>query len=283
MEDKRILRKVKILADSVSDITRENAEKLGIEIVPLIINFMEESYLDGETITAQELFKKMEGNNEFPTTSQVTPVRFFDHFKKYIDEDMDIVVITMSGELSGTYQSAVLASQNFPEKRVFVIDSSNVTGGEYVLVKLALKLRDKGKSAEEIYNEVLKAKEKVKSKVALDTLEFLIRSGRISKVAGFVGGMLGIKPIITISEGKLHAIAKERGTKKAVNHVLESLKNENLNENSIVCLAHSSQPEGLRTMKDYLEENNIPYDEIHIGGVTASHVGPNASAYFLIP
>lgn len=276
------MRKVKILADSVSDITLDKAKDWGVDIIPLTINFRGQSYKDGVTITAEELIKKMEGNDDFPTTSQVTPGVFMDSFKEYIDLDMDIVLITMSEKLSGTYQSAVLAASSFPEGRIHVVNSDNVTGGEYVLVKYGVKLRDEGKSGAEIAATLDKAKERVKTCVAFDTLEFLIRSGRISKVSGFVGGMLGIKPIVKIYDGILHPVAKERGKKKALSYLLNSLREEKIDGSSIICLAHSSQPEGLDGLKEELDLRKIPYDEIHIGGVTCSHVGPNAAAYFLI-
>ncbi len=276
------MNKVKILADSVSDLTQETAEKWGVEIIPLTINFNGESYRDFYEINAGKLFELMKGNKEFPTTSQVTPAAFYEVFKKYTDEGYDVVLITMTEKLSGTHQSSVIAAGAFPEGRVYTVDSMNVTAGEYLLVKMAVKMRDEGKSAAEIAQTLNDAKYRIRSCVAFETLENLIRSGRISKTAGFVGGMLGIKPTAKVENGELIPTAKERGTKKALAHILSSLKKERPMKFPGVVLAHSDQKEGLKILQDELKERNIPYEIIEIGGVTASHVGPHACAYFLI-
>lgn len=276
------MRKVKLITDSVSDITLEEAERLDIEILPLTVIFNGVEYKDSLEIDTKKLFKLMDEHDGFPTTSQVSPKSFKDAMSKYIAEDMDLVVITTSSKLSGTYNTANLIKSQFDDSRVFLVDSLNVTAGQYVLLKHAVNLRDKGFDALSIFNSLEEDKHKLKSCVYLDTLDNLTRSGRISKTAGFVGSMLQVKPIVELRDGEIVAIAKERGVKKAINHILKSLESETPRKGTKVCIGSCLESDRIIQLEEKCKELGFDYETLEVGPVTASHIGPYAMGYFLL-
>lgn len=276
------MRKVKIITDSVADITLEEAKSLDVDVLPLTVTFDEVEYKDGVDITTDKLFNLMKEHDGFPTTSQVAPYLFSDKMQECLDNEMDIVIITMSSKLSGTYNTANLVKSQFEYENIYVVDSLNVTCGQYVLLKYAIILRDQGKSAKEIYEELEVAKYRIKSSVFLDTLDNLARSGRITKTAGFVGGLLQVKPIIKLIDGIIQPVSKERGIRKAINYILSDLEKENLKEGTKVCLGSCLESENLKYLVEKCEELGLPYEKLEVGPVTASHIGPYAMGYFLL-
>ena len=149
---------VKISTDSASDILQSDAKKLGIEILPLKTIFKDQEYLDGVNISHEEFYKKLIETNEFPKTSQINPYSYEECFEKY-DKNDDIIVITISKKISGCYQSATIAADDFPNVRV--VDSENVSIGEQILIKYALRLVSEGKTADEIVNELNTIKKRI--------------------------------------------------------------------------------------------------------------------------
>ena len=139
---------LRIITDSASDITKPEAEKLNVEVIPMVVRFGENEFLDGVDLSSQQFFEKLIESRELPKTSQINSFRFGEIFEKYKGDE--IVCITLSKKLSGTYQNACIAASDFPN--VHVIDSENVTAGEKILVQLACRLRDENKGAKEITN-----------------------------------------------------------------------------------------------------------------------------------
>ena len=148
------MEKIKIITDSTLDLPAELIREKNIEVLPLLINFGEESYLDGVEITTKEMIDKINATGILPTTAQVTPNRFEETFKKYLDEGYKIVVLTLSSDMSGTYQSACIAKDMLESDDIVVIDSRNVTSGLGLLVLKACELRDKGLGIKEIEEEI---------------------------------------------------------------------------------------------------------------------------------
>ena len=205
---------VKIFIDSASDITEKEAKELGIGFLPIEVRFGEEEYLDGVDITAETFYDKLESSNTFPKTSQINPFRFEECFAKETSDGSEVVMITMSSKISGTYQSALEGAKNFKDK-VFVVDSLNACTGERLLGLYALKLANEGKSGKEIKEELDKAKLNIKLFAVIDTLEYLKKGGRISATSAMIGSMLSIKPIIGVVGGEIKVLAKAMGTKKS--------------------------------------------------------------------
>ena len=204
---------VRIIVDSASDITLDYADRNGILFVPLKTNLGGVEYRDGIDIVPDVFFEKLEQNKELAHTSQVNTSEFTDIFEKIVSDGDEAVVITLSSGLSGTCQSAVVAASDY-EGKIFVVDSLSATAGEQVLLYHAMKLRDEGKGAGEIYETLCEIRKTFRLLVSLETLEYLKRGGRISKTSAIVGGIIGIKPILTLNDkGTLESVGKARGSK----------------------------------------------------------------------
>lgn len=194
--------KIKIITDSTRDLPSYITNKYDVEVLPLLVNFGKESYRDGVDITLHQLLMRIKEQNEFPTTAQVNPQRFLECYKKYIDEGYKIISIHLSSKMSGTYQSACIAKGMLETDDIIVIDSNNVTSGMGLLVLKACKLKEQDKTHEKIAQEVIEAIPHVKSILAFETLDNLVKGGRLSKTAGIIGNILGIKPILAVEDGE---------------------------------------------------------------------------------
>ena len=214
---------VKIIVDSASDLTVRFAEQQDLGFAPLKTILAGTEYRDGIDLTPDTFYDKLKANKELASTSQVAVAEFADLFAKAVNEGNEVVVITISSGLSGTCQSATIAAADFPGK-VFVVDSLSATAGEQVLAARAIKLRDEGKSAAEIFAELQELKKRVRLFVRVETLEYLKRGGRVSKTAAFVGGMLHFMPVLTLNgEGKLETVGKARGAKLSYKMMNDSI------------------------------------------------------------
>ncbi|MBR2889058.1 MAG: DegV family protein [Oscillospiraceae bacterium] len=203
---------VRIIVDSTADVSP--ASKARLTVVPLTIHFGTEEYVDGVTISHKEFYDKLVTSDVLPTTSQPTPAAFADVFEQAAAEGDSAVVITISSKLSGTYQSACIAAEDFDN--VYVVDSRNAAIGSGCLVEYALNLVDRGMGAEEIARTLTQERENIRLFAVLDTLEYLKKGGRISSAVAFVGGMLSIKPVITVADGLVGVAAKARGARQGI-------------------------------------------------------------------
>lgn len=267
------MEKIKIITDSTADLPKEIYEKYDIEVLPLLINFGEESYLDGVEITPKELFERIEKEETIPTTAQVTPNRFMESYEKYINEGYKIISIHISSAMSGTYQSACIAKNTLESEDIFVIDSQNVTAALGILVLKAAILKDKGYGTEEITEELEKVKLNIKSSILFESLDNLVRGGRISKTAGIVGSMLGIKLILEIKDGLMSVKDKIRGSKKAIKKIISDLESNELDDDVPVILIQVDNPEVTNALETYLIENNVNYILSPVGTTVCIHSG----------
>ena len=204
------MEKIKIITDSTVDLPKELLEKMDVEVLPVLINFGEESYLDGIEITLDEVFKKIENGDTFPTTAQIVPNRFVEAFEKYLNQGYKVLAVLMSSGMSGTYQSACLAKQMLETEDVQVVDSQTITSGLGLLVIEAAKLRDEGLKIEEIVKRLDETKKYINSSLSFDSLDNLVRGGRIPRAVSVVTGMLGIKLILEVKDGVMALKGKVR-------------------------------------------------------------------------
>jgi DegV family protein with EDD domain len=204
-------RKVRIIVDSTCDTTPEIKARL--HVVPLCVRFGQKEYIDGETITHREFYRMLETEEAMPSTSQPNPATFARVYDEVLAADEDAVVLTVSSALSGTYQSAAFAAMDVSD-RIFVVNGKSVAIGTGVLAEHALSLADAGMSAEDIAHALTRLRERVRVLAVIDTLEYLKRGGRISKTAALAGNVLGIKPLLTLRDGKIEPLGKARGTRQ---------------------------------------------------------------------
>lgn len=268
------MEKIKIITDSTADLSKEIYDKYDIEVLPLLINFGEESYLDGVEINPNKVFERIEKENILPTTAQVTPNRFIEAYEKYLSEGYKIVSIHMSSVMSGTYQSACIAKEMLETVDIVVIDSQNVTAALGMLVLKAAKLREKGYDILKMEKVLNIVKDRIKLSVYFESLEYLVRGGRISKTAGIVGSMLGIKLVLEIKDGLMAVKDKIRGNKKAIKKIISDLEGASLDEEVPVILIDVNNIEVKEALKEYLKTNNVDYVECPVGSSVSIHSGP---------
>ena len=276
------MEKIKIFTDSTLDLPSDLIKEKDIEVLPLLINFGEESYLDGVEINTREMLDRIAKENILPTTAQVTPNRFEEVFKKYLDEGYKIVTLTISSEMSGTYQSACIAKNMLDTDDIVVIDSRNVTSGLGVLVLKACEFRDNGDNILEIEEKIKNIIPKVKSSLSFESLENLVRGGRLSKTAGAIGSVLGLRLILEVKDGQMAVKDKVRGSKKALKKVISDFENGNIDTNSPIVLLEILNDEIYPGLKKYFEENNINYIDAKVGCTVGIHSGTRACGIFFI-
>lgn len=267
------MEKIKIITDSTLDLPAELIREKNIEVLPLLINFGEESYLDGVEITTKEMIDKINATGILPTTAQVTPNRFEETFKKYLDEGYKIVVLTLSSDMSGTYQSACIAKDMLESDDIVVIDSRNVTSGLGLLALKACQFRDKGLGIKEIEEEILKAIPKVKSSLNFESLENLVRGGRLSKTAGTIGSVLGLRLILEVKDGKMSVKDKVRGSKKALKKLISDFESADVDFDSPIVLLELLNEDVYEGLKIYFQEKNINYIDAKVGCTVGIHSG----------
>jgi EDD domain protein, DegV family len=274
---------VRIITDSTADIARGQQEALGIEIVPLLVRFGQEEFVDGVSLSNREFYERLEHSEELPTTAQVTPERFEQVFGKYGAED-EIVGIFISSEMSGTYQSAVIAKEQLNNSRIHLIDSRNVTFALGLLVYEAVRMRDAGHTAGEICDEIGLLIKRMRFYIVLDTLKYLKMGGRLSSSSALLGTMLRVKPIITVTNGLVTVFEKKQGRKAALEEIVQLVKKERPDQNLLVTFGDSVAPDMVRMLKESLEgELNLENSRtLALGAVVGTHGGPGAAgiAYF---
>lgn len=270
---------VRIITDSSADLRMG----LGAEIpfVPLTINFGEEEFVDNVTMSRREFYEHLRVCKELPKTSQPTPDAFAQAYQKAVDADEKVVVLTISSKLSGTFQSANIAAMDFPGQ-VYVVDTRSAAIGVGVLAEYANGLAKQGLSAEEIVAKLETEKHNVVLLAALDTLDYLVRGGRLSKVAGIAGGLLNIKPVITLENGEIIVAGKARGTKQAnamMNKGVAGVGGVDTTKPMLFGFTGLSDD----LLQKYLSESTAVYgdaqlDSTLISGAIGTHVGPGAYA-----
>lgn len=272
--------KTRIIVDSTADLTPEI--KALVHAVPLTVHFGDEEYIDGVTIGKKEFYEKLIESDVLPTTSQATPDAFMKEFDKVKEAGDAAVVITVSSNLSGTYQSAMIAAEEYDN--IYVVDGATAAIGTGILVELAIRLLNEGKSAKEIADILEKEKEKILIVALIDTLEYLKKGGRISKTVSMVGGMLNIKPVVSVDNGVINILGKARGSKMGNNLLVEEInKAGGVDFTKPVLMGYTGISDAL--LLKYIEDSKHIWEgnleEIRyepIGSVIGTHAGPGAVA-----
>ena len=269
---------MRIIVDATSDLTPEIKKQ--VHIVPLTVHFGDEEFIDGVTIDHKQFYEKLIETDIHPSTSQASPTAFEAEYEKAKEEGA--VVITLSAKLSGTYQSAVIAAEEY--ENIYVVDSTNVTIGASILVELAVRLANQGLDAGEIARQLEEEKKKIVLVALVDTLEYLKKGGRISKSVAAFGTMLNIKPVLAVEDGEIQVLGKARGSKMGNNMLVQQIdKAGGIDFTKPVLLGYTGLSDAmlLKYINDskYLWEGNLP--EIRyttIGSVIGTHAGPGAVA-----
>lgn len=270
---------IRIITDSTSDISIEEAKKLDITLVPLKVIFGDKEYKEGVEISIGGFYEKLVKADKIPTTSQPAPDDFLQYFMQAKEAGDSIIVMVIAGKLSGTLQSATIAKEMADYSDIYIIDSNTTTSGLRILVEHAVKLKNEGKSVSEIFDVINKLKERVVLLAIVDTLEFLYKGGRLSKSSAILGSLLNFKPIINLKDGAIGVVGKERGTNKAIVKVMETMDGfGKIDRNYPVNLGYTAEDSKCILLKEKLVERFSIQDMkmYPVGCVIGTHAGPGA-------
>lgn len=274
---------VRIITDSASDMSP--AEHPALAVLPLSVTFGTDVYMDGVDIDHQRFYEMLVERDELPKTGQVNPYAFSQAIAEAREAGDEAVIITVGAKLSGTNQSARTALAEAPGGDVYVVDSNNVTLGERVLVEYALRLVDEGQGAAQIAAAVEAVRDRVVVIGLLETLEYLVRGGRLSAAAGAVGTLLNVKPVVAAEDGLIVQLGKARGSKNGRNLLNQKVeKAGGIDFSMPLALGYTGLSDAV--LKKYIEdsaalwaghtEGELP---VHtIGATIGTHVGPGAVA-----
>ncbi|MEG1312254.1 MAG: DegV family protein [Romboutsia sp.] len=269
---------IKIICDSLTDIPTELIEKYDIDIVPLSVIFNDKEYIDGIDITKDEFYKMLRDNESLPKTSQVTYMSFKKVFEKYIKENKSVLYIGGSSNLSGTYQSAVMAKNDI-EGEIYTFDSLSASIGGACIVLSAAKLVKEDKDINEILSHLEKLRNSISVFFTVDTLEYLQKGGRISLAKATIGNMLSIKPVISLEDGLVKPLAQARGKKQVIGKIVDLIKENHSQDltNKRIIIGCGDNNQDLDLLKKKIMEELKIGDLIfvNIGSCICAHTGPS--------
>ena len=267
---------VKLIIDAGSDLTVAQAKELDVTLIPMSVRFGSKEYLSGVDITNEEFYNRLTKEKELPTTSQPTPYAFEEVYQQVVDAGDEAVVLCVSSALSGTYQSACIAADGL-EDRIFVVDTRAVSVAEKILLDYAISLRNHGANAQAIAAELEKKKEDVCVFGAVETLEYLIKGGRLSKTAGAVGSVLGIRPVLHLVDGALEVAGKARGAKAAITMTHQFISDVGIDFTMPCGLGYTGNDP--KVLSPFLEAQNASWSGqdipvYNVGSTVGTHTGP---------
>ncbi len=281
---------IKILSDSACDLPEEILKKYDIDILPIIVIKDDQEYLDRKTIDPETVYGDMR-NGQIYTTAQIPANMFNEKFTEYAKNEESVIYIAFSSGLSGTYQTSQFVRdiifEEYPTFDIDIVDTKAASGGFGLIVLYAAKLAKEGKSKIEILKAIDFLKKSIQHIFTVDDMEYLFRGGRVSRSKAFVGGLLHIKPILHIEDGKLIPLDKVRGKNKVYKTMLDIMKTRskqvNLKE-QIIGITHGDDLQGAMKLKEMIEEE-FGVKEFLINTIGASigaHSGPGTLAVFFL-
>jgi DegV family protein with EDD domain len=277
----------KVLVDSASDIPLDRAIEAGIDIVPMPVTIDGNTYLEGINLKTNDFYAKFNSFKELPKTSQPNPSTLLEHYERILSLGHEVVAIHLSSGLSSTFVTAqiIRESTSAPE-RVHVIDSLGASFGYGLLALSAQKILVSATSWKEAEAKILEIRANMRYVITVDTLEYLVKGGRVSKTAGFVGGLLDVKPILHMTkDGKIEPFAKVRSRRSAIRKLAEILEQEiDHPEQQIIGISHSACYEEALVLAQEIRQH-VSVKDIwisEIGCVVGSHTGPGTLALFYL-
>ena len=271
---------IRIVSDSTCDLTAEQIKELGINVVPLKVRFGDREYTEGVDITIKDFYGMLSESSDLPTTSQPAPEDFERVIRPHLEKGDDVVVITLSEGISGTYQSANIAKKNLRSNRIHIVDSKSATLGLGDLVIKAVALMKKGAAAVHIAETISDYANRLRIIAVIDTLKYLHKGGRLSSLSTVLGGMLGIKPIVGIVDGKVEMLGRARGTNSAFEWVCKKYTDYKVDNSLGAFFGYSETPERMHKLIAMCREKlALPeFFSGSIGSVIGTHAGPGTAA-----
>ena len=268
---------VAIVVDSTSTIPEEIVSQYDIHVIPLTLIWGEETFLDGIDMSASEFYERLRKDPIFPSTTQPSVSEFEQLYRKIGSDASDILVITLSGELSGTLNSAMQAKSLLPDINIEIIDTRTMSMAAGYVALAAAREAKAGSSLEQCVNAARLANDNVGVLVTLDSLEYLHRGGRIGGARKLLAGALNIKPILTVDDGIVQDAGKVRTRRKALKHLIESVTDAVSGKNNIrLAGLHASSLDDAKYVLDECSKAVDPVESLmtELSPVVGAHVGP---------
>ncbi|MBY0121061.1 DegV family protein [Bacillus sp. S/N-304-OC-R1] len=279
---------VKILTDSACDLPLHYYEENNITLFPLKVHLDDTEYEDLVTINPKTVYEAIR-QGKVPKTSQASPLAFEEAFTNMAKNNEDGIYIAFSSELSGTYQTAVMileqVKEQYPDFKLTIIDTKCASLGYGIIVQEAVKLAKENASKETILEEIVFQSKHMEHLFTVHDLDYLAKGGRVSKASAFLGGLLNIKPLLNVEDGKLVPIEKHRGKKKLMRRILEIMKERGeALDRQVIGISHADDEETALEMKEMItQEFNVKNVFISsIGAAIGSHTGPGTIAIFFL-
>ena len=270
---------VKVVTDSCSDMTPQLVQEFGITVIPLYVQFGDETYRDSIDLSTEEFYHKLEISKIHPTTSTATPADFANLFNKLAEETKEILAITLSEKFSATYEAALQGKAMVSKDcRIEVIDSKAGAGAQMLLVILAAQMARAGASLDNIVDQVKRAIPRVHIRMSFDTLEYLRKGGRIGKAQAFLGSLLKVNPIVGVKDGATFPIARSRNRTEAMDFLVKFVKG--FSQVEAVAIEDATTPNDLQILIERLKDV-VPPERIYrskVSPVVGTHVGPHVLA-----
>jgi DegV family protein with EDD domain len=270
---------VKVVTDSCSDINPQLARELGITVVPLYVQFGNETFRDNVDLTTEEFYRKLEISKIHPTTATASPAQFAEVFTKLAEETNEVMAITLSEKFSAIYATALQGKAMVNKDcRIEVVDSRAGAGGQMLLVIAAAKMAQSGANLDELTDWIKRAIPKAHVRMTFDTLEYLRRGGRVGKAQAFLGGLLKVNPVLGIKDGEAFPIARCRNRAQAVDFLVDFVKGFARIE--AVAIEDATTPEELELLAGRLKDV-VPAERTYrskVSPVVGAHVGPHVLA-----
>lgn len=276
---------IKILVDSSSDYTLNEAQERGFYFASLNVMLNGQTYLDGQTLAADQFYQLLTSTTEFPKTSQPSPQDFLTCFEEAEKNGDEVICILLSSSLSGTFQSARLAKSMIDYDKIYLIDSLSATAGIRLLVEYTEKLIAEGTlSAAEIVEKTEQLKSRIHICAGVDTLEYLSRGGRVSKTAAAVGEMARLKPIITLTpEGTVSVMGKCIGKNKAISFILKHLNEVAPDPEFPLLSVFTYGMDNAEKLEQKADAEGFRFTDRHqLGSTIGAHTGPGVFGFVYI-
>ena len=277
--------KLAIITDTTCDVGIDALRQINVEPVPLFVHFQGKTFKDWIDINPKDIVEGVQSGASMPSTSQPSPQDFIDAYARAVQQGAEeILCITISSGLSGTYQSATIAQES-ASVPVTVFDSQAASLGIGMMVKRAVAMRDQSSSLSDIVKELERIRSQCTVRFTVDNLDFLQKNGRIGGAQALLGGLLNIKPILSVIDGKVVPAGKARGAKKALREIVKDVSKFSEEKGKpVMYFLHVQKPEAAEQLRQELRDNGIDFVDAgsyEIGAVIASHTGPGTyGAYF---
>lgn len=274
---------LKLFTDSTSDLTHEECREMGIEMIPLSINFSDKSYLDKINITSEKLLEIIDSTGDLARSASPSPVAFAEAFAPYVEKNIPVLCICLASSLSSTYSNAVIAAQSFPDGAVTVIDSNTVAGLLGALVRACYVMQQNDEPVEKIIEEAQYLADHQRLYFTVDSLNYLHKNGRLSSASYVAGSLLGIKPIIEMTKEGLKVKTKVRGNSKAIAEMINLVKQDKdrIRYNILNVASVGSTRQQLDTLRNNLNDATgiTEFYEYEIGCTLVCHTGNGAFGF----